>query len=153
MCIQYSQTICWRGWDDNACLGVRNTSSIRAWPNSLDRRPPWYCIISPLLQTNKFFAHENMKKLLSKVRPGCPNQPRIDFSYYENVPRLICLLICDKNAPSDENLIYCVSVALIPQSWLSIYGGVSKCHQTSAVACSKLKFQKLNYSVRKQFSW
>ena len=41
-----------RGWDDNACLGVRNTSSIGAWPNSLDRRPPWHCIVSPLLQTN-----------------------------------------------------------------------------------------------------
>ena len=52
-CSQYSQTICWRGWDDNACLGVRNTSSIEAWPNSLDGRPPWYCIVSPLLQTNK----------------------------------------------------------------------------------------------------
>ena len=25
---------------------------------------------------------------------GCPNQPRIDFSYYKYVPRLICLLIC-----------------------------------------------------------
>ena len=23
-CSQYSQTICWWGWDDNACLGVRN---------------------------------------------------------------------------------------------------------------------------------
>ena len=46
-------TLGWRGWDDNACLGVRNTSSIGAWPNSLDRRPPWYCIVSPLLQTNK----------------------------------------------------------------------------------------------------
>ena len=43
-CSQYSQTICWRGWDDNACL-VRNTCSIRAWPNSLDWRPPWYCIV------------------------------------------------------------------------------------------------------------
>ncbi len=52
-CSQYSQTICWRGWDDNACLGVRNTSSIGAWPNSLDRRPLWYCIVSPLLQTNR----------------------------------------------------------------------------------------------------
>ena len=29
-----------RGRDDNACLGDRNTSSIGAWPNSLDRRPP-----------------------------------------------------------------------------------------------------------------
>ena len=33
-------------WDDNACLGVRNTSSIEAWPNSLDRRLLWYCISS-----------------------------------------------------------------------------------------------------------
>ena len=30
-CSQYSQTICWNGWDDNACLGARNTSSIWAW--------------------------------------------------------------------------------------------------------------------------
>ncbi len=31
-CSQYSQTICWRGWDDNACLGVRNTSSsLQVW--------------------------------------------------------------------------------------------------------------------------
>ena len=43
----------WRGWDDNACLGVRNTSSIWAWHNSLDQRPPWYCIVSPLLQNKK----------------------------------------------------------------------------------------------------
>ena len=42
-----------RGWDDNACLGVRNTSSIGAWHNSLDRRPPWYHIVSPLLQKKK----------------------------------------------------------------------------------------------------
>ena len=52
-CSQYSQTICWRGWDDNACLGIGNTSSIGAWPNFLDRRLLWYCIVSSLLQTNK----------------------------------------------------------------------------------------------------
>ena len=46
-------TIKMRGWDDNACLGARNTSSIGAWPNSLDRRLPWYCIVYLLLQTNK----------------------------------------------------------------------------------------------------
>ena len=40
-----------RGWDDNACLGVSNISSIGAWPNSIGRRPPWYCIVvSPLLK-------------------------------------------------------------------------------------------------------
>ena len=49
-CIQYSQTICLSGWDDNTCLGVRNTSSIGAWHNSFDWRPPWYCKVSPLLQ-------------------------------------------------------------------------------------------------------
>ena len=32
----------------------------------------------------------------SAVLPGCPNQPRIDFSYYKYVPRLICLLICGR---------------------------------------------------------
>jgi hypothetical protein len=26
--------------------------------------------------------------------PGCPNQPRIDFSNYKYVPRLICLPMC-----------------------------------------------------------
>ena len=41
-CSQYSQTICLSGWDDNACLGVRNTCSIGAWPNTLDLRPPWW---------------------------------------------------------------------------------------------------------------
>ena len=65
-CSQYShcQTICLRGWDDNACLGVRNTCSIGAWPNSLDRIPPWYCTVSPLLQTRiKFllqFSNSNL---------------------------------------------------------------------------------------------
>ena len=39
-CSQYSQTICWGGWDDNACL----EDSIGAWPN---------CAVSPLLQINK----------------------------------------------------------------------------------------------------
>ena len=55
---------------------------------------------------NYFVAHENLKKRASKVAhnrpqtsfsqywPGCPNQARIDFSYYKYVPRLICLLIC-----------------------------------------------------------
>ena len=59
-CSQYSHTICWSGWDDNTCLGVKNTSSIGAWPNSLDRRPPWYWIVSSLLQTKqKTFSKTN----------------------------------------------------------------------------------------------
>ena len=43
-CSQYS----WRGWDDN-------------------RRPPWYCIVSPLLQTNKemLLQAEQMHKMTS----------------------------------------------------------------------------------------
>ena len=56
-------------------------------------------------KSNQFFAHENIKKKHSKVAhnrplfffqywPGCPNQPRIEFSYHKCVPRLICLLIC-----------------------------------------------------------
>ena len=52
-CSQYSQTVCWRGWDDNACLGVRNTCSLGAWPNSLAWRPLWHSTVSPLLQKNK----------------------------------------------------------------------------------------------------
>jgi hypothetical protein len=54
-----------------------------------------------------FFAHENIKKQASKVahnqlnffsqvRPGSPNQLRIDLLYHKYVPRLICLLICDQ---------------------------------------------------------
>ena len=35
------------------------------------------------------------KLFFSQYWPGCPNQPRIDFSYYKYDPRLICLLICD----------------------------------------------------------
>jgi len=52
---------------------------------------------------NSFFAHENIKnrpqKFFFTVLLSCPNQPRIDFSYYEYVPRFICLLICDHNEP------------------------------------------------------
>ena len=55
-------------------------------------------------KTNKKIAHEKNRpqKLLiisapnfSLYWPGCPNQPRIDFSCYKYVPRIICLLICD----------------------------------------------------------
>ena len=50
-----------------------------------------------------FFAHENMKKVPSKVAHNWPQivfsvlarMPRIDFSYHKYVPRLICLLICE----------------------------------------------------------
>ena len=42
-------------------------------------------------------AHNRPKTFFSQVRPGFPNQPRIDFSYYKYVPRLICLLICGFN--------------------------------------------------------
>ena len=38
-------------------------------------------------------AH-NRPLIFFQYWPGCPNQPRIDFSYYKYVPRLICLLIC-----------------------------------------------------------
>ena len=30
---------------------------MRAWPISLDQRLPWYCMVSPLLQTNKQFVY------------------------------------------------------------------------------------------------
>ena len=43
-CSQYSQTIYWRGWDDNAYLGVTN-NSIGAWPIFLVWSLPWYCIV------------------------------------------------------------------------------------------------------------
>lgn len=32
-------------------------------------------------------------KFFLQVPPGCPNQPKIKFSYYNNDPRLICLPI------------------------------------------------------------
>ena len=39
-------------------------------------------------------AHNWPQTFFSQVLPGCANQPRIDFSYYTYVPKLICLLIC-----------------------------------------------------------
>ena len=53
-----------------------------------------------------YFAHENIKKcpqklliidpklVFSQVWPGCPNQPRIDFSYHKMSVTSICSLIC-----------------------------------------------------------
>ena len=38
-------------------------------------------------------------KLFFTVLPSCPNQPKIDSSYYKYVSRLICLLICAVNKP------------------------------------------------------
>ena len=37
----------------NGQVRWRKTSSIRAWPNSLDWRPLRYCIVSPLLQKKR----------------------------------------------------------------------------------------------------
>ena len=60
-------------------------------------------------QKKCFFAHKKLKKPPSKVAhnrpqnfffmywPGCPNQPRIDFSCHKYVPRRICSLICGAN--------------------------------------------------------
>ena len=54
----------------------------------------------------KFFALENIKKHPQKlliigpqtfflqIRPGCPNQPRIDFSYHKMSGTSICSFIC-----------------------------------------------------------
>jgi hypothetical protein len=42
-------------------------------------------------------AHNRPQTFFSQVRPGCPNQPRIDSLYYKYVSRFICLLICDIN--------------------------------------------------------
>ena len=52
----------WRGWDDNACLGVRNTSSIGAWPNFLVWRPLWYF-------QKGFFKHfyKNSSRILTEL--------------------------------------------------------------------------------------
>ena len=44
-----------------------------------------------------------LAKRTSVYWPGCPNQARIDFSYYEYIIRLICLLIC-AYIPSDTLL-------------------------------------------------
>ena len=37
-------------------------------------------------------------KLFLMYWPGCPNQPRIDFSCHKYVSRRVCSLICDVNA-------------------------------------------------------
>ena len=54
-----------------------------------------------------FFAHKKLKKPPSKVAhnrpkpffpqpsPSHSQQPKIDFSYYKNVPPDICSLICE----------------------------------------------------------
>ena len=39
-----------------------------------------------------------------QVRPGCLNQPRIDFSYHKYAPRFICLLICGFHIPLESVL-------------------------------------------------
>ena len=41
----------------------RNTSSIGAWPNSLDRRLLKYCIVSPLFEKKNFIARKRMNVL------------------------------------------------------------------------------------------
>jgi hypothetical protein len=50
---------------------------------------PFFSASPKIFQSKNNFAHENMKKthnwsqtFFSQVRPGCQNQPRIDFSYY-----------------------------------------------------------------------
>ena len=69
-CSQYSLNICLSGWDDNTCLGVRNIGS---WPNSLDRRPPWYCTVSPLLQTNKTNTKATCQSFMPELHTGLLN--------------------------------------------------------------------------------
>ena len=59
---------------DDACLGVRNTSSIGAWPNSLDRRPPWYCSYSIPSVTNKNFSQKSVKNTYNNANHS-KNQP------------------------------------------------------------------------------
>ena len=72
--ISILQSIC--GWDDNACLGVRYYSSIGAWPNSRERRPPWYCN-SVFSVTNKHkkwvFCCSYQRVLSGKNQPFATN--------------------------------------------------------------------------------
>ena len=49
-CSQYSQTICLRGSDDNACLGVGNTSSMGLGKTPLIGCLPWYWVAQFYLQ-------------------------------------------------------------------------------------------------------
>ena len=72
-CSQYSQTICWHGWDNNACLGVKNTSSIGAWPNSLDWRPPWY-FISSITNKQTIVGFDYQSHLAVRSGKKIPNQ-------------------------------------------------------------------------------
>ena len=45
-------------------------------------------------KTSSKVAHNRPQAFISQVRPGYPNQPRIDFLCYKYVPRPICSLIC-----------------------------------------------------------
>ena len=56
---------------------------------------PYSNKLLPILPLNNHIKNRLKScSIFFTVLPGCPNQPRIDFSYYEYVPRLICLLIC-----------------------------------------------------------
>ena len=47
-----------------------------------------------LKKTGLKFTHNRQKPFFSQSSPAHSPQPKIDFSYYEYVPRHICLLIC-----------------------------------------------------------
>ena len=80
---------------------------------------------------NYLFTYGNLKKQASKVAHNWPKpffsqsspayspQPRIDFSYYKYVPRVICLLIC--------GLVYNMFLKLIDSS--------SKCLNENHSSC------------------
>ena len=72
-------------------------------------------------------AHNRPQTFFSQVRPGCPIQLKIDFSYYEYVPRLICFLICGSALNKHSQKKWCVIlfiprvVEMITSQWHSYY--------------------------------
>ena len=83
-------------------------------------------------------AHNRPQTFFSQVRPSCPNPPRIDFSYYEYVPRFICLLICE------SNYNYCFTSWLrTPQLNNSLFVCMTLCSFFCPTKkCSKIEFIK-----------
>ena len=80
-----------------------------------------------------FFALENIKKcpqklliigpklFFSQVQPGCPDQPRIDFSYHKMSGTSICSLICEfypsKCLPNRIRFVFIKSKKLRMKTW------------------------------------
>ena len=74
-------------WYFKKQLGINwSLKEISNWPNSLDRRPPWYSIVSPLIQTNNIINVEPNCRFTkdsrnSKIRTYFSKMVKLDWLY------------------------------------------------------------------------